>query len=108
MIGLVVMPLIRGYAVLQHYVLHFLLWRNGFAPLRYVRFLDHAAELLFLRKTGGGYAFVHRMIMEHFAELRVSDFLNAKQKKHCLKLSYIVAIKEEYNDDRKFSYHSKN
>ena len=58
-----------GYAVIQHYVLRFLLWREGFAPLRYVRFLDHAADLLFLRKVGGGYIFVHRMIMEHFAAM---------------------------------------
>jgi hypothetical protein len=58
-----------GYAVIQHYVLRFLLWREGFAPLRYVRFLDYAAELLFLRKVGGGYIFVHRMIMEHFAAM---------------------------------------
>jgi hypothetical protein len=59
-----------GYAVLQHYVLRFLLWRDSFAPLQYVRFLDHAAVLLFLRKEDGGYIFVHRMIMEHFAELQ--------------------------------------
>jgi len=71
-----VMPLILlfgllfgGYAVIQHYVLRLLLWREGFAPLRYVHFLDHAADLLFLRKVGGGYIFVHRMIMEHFAAM---------------------------------------
>jgi hypothetical protein len=58
-----------GYAVIQHYVLRFLLWGEGFAPLRYVRFLDHAADLLFLRKVGGGYIFVHRMILEHFAAM---------------------------------------
>ena len=64
-----------GYAVLQHYVLRFLLWREGFAPLRYVRFLDYAADLLFLRKVGGGYIFVHRMIMEHFAAMKNPESL---------------------------------
>ncbi len=58
-----------GFAALQHYVLRFLLWRNGFAPLRYVRFLNYAASLLFLRKVGGGYIFVHRMVLEYFAAL---------------------------------------
>lgn len=68
-IGLFVGLSLGGYAVIQHYVLRLLLWREGFAPLRYVRFLDHAADLLFLRKVGGGYIFVHRMIMEHFAAM---------------------------------------
>ncbi len=68
-----------GYACIQHGVLRLLLWLNGFAPLRYVRFLDHAAALLFLRKAGGGYIFVHRMIMEHFAELKPLAVLHAKQ-----------------------------
>jgi hypothetical protein len=46
-----------GDAYLQHYVLRILLWRNGYAPLNYIRFLDYAAERVFLRKVGGGYIF---------------------------------------------------
>jgi hypothetical protein len=34
-----------------------------------VRFLDHAAERILLRKVGGGYIFVHRMLLEYFANL---------------------------------------
>jgi hypothetical protein len=78
-LGMIPGMIFGGYACIQHAVLRFLLWQDGFAPLRYVRFLDHAAELLFLRKAGGGYIFVHRMIMEHFAELQPSALLNAKQ-----------------------------
>ena len=56
-----------GSAYIQHGVLRVLLWRHDYAPLNYVRFLDHAVEQLFLRKVGGGYIFVHRLLMEHFA-----------------------------------------
>jgi hypothetical protein len=36
-------------------------------PWNYARFLDYATERLFLQKVGGGYIFVHRMLLEHFA-----------------------------------------
>jgi hypothetical protein len=32
-----------------------------------VRFLDHAAECVFLYKVGGGYRFVHEQLQEYFA-----------------------------------------
>ena len=56
-------------ACLKHYVLRILLWRNDYAPLNYIRFLDYAAERVFLRKVGGGYIFTHRLLMEYFATL---------------------------------------
>jgi hypothetical protein len=34
-----------------------------------IPFLDYCAERIFLRKVGGGYIFVHRLLMEHFASL---------------------------------------
>jgi hypothetical protein len=46
-----------------------MLSRNGSLPLRLVPFLDECAERIFLRKVGGGYIFVHRLLMEHFASL---------------------------------------
>ncbi len=58
-----------GLAYLKHYVLRFLLWRNDYAPWNYIRFLDYAAERVFLRKVGGGYIFTHRLLMEYFATL---------------------------------------
>jgi hypothetical protein len=30
---------------------------------------DYAADRIFLRKVGGGYIFIHRMVMEYFAAL---------------------------------------
>jgi hypothetical protein len=58
-----------GLAVLQHYVLRLILWLKGYAPLDYVRFLDYAADRIFLHKVGGGYIFIHRMLLEYFAQL---------------------------------------
>jgi len=61
-----------GFTCFRHFNLRFLLWRKGSAPWRYVRFLDYAAERVFLRKVGGGYIFVHRMLLEYFAALHPS------------------------------------
>ena len=58
-----------GYACLSHLTLRLILWRCGAMPLNYVRFLDYCAERIFLRKVGGGYIFVHRLLLEHFASL---------------------------------------
>jgi hypothetical protein len=56
-----------GYACLSHCALRLVLWRSGALPLDCVRFLDSAADRLLLRKAGGGYLFVHRLLQEHFA-----------------------------------------
>jgi hypothetical protein len=56
-----------GTACIQHFVLRFMLYHSKYAPWNYTRFLDYATERLFLQKVGGGYIFVHRMLMEHFA-----------------------------------------
>ncbi len=58
-----------GSAIIQHYVLRFILARNNLLPWRLVPFLDHCVDLIFLRRVGGGYIFVHRLLMEHFAEM---------------------------------------
>jgi len=43
------------------------------APLHYVHFLDYAAGRIFLRKVGGGYIFVHRLLLEYFASLEPEE-----------------------------------
>ncbi len=52
---------------MKHLALRLLLIRNGSAPWKYVEFLDYAAGRILLRKVGGGYAFIHRMLLEYFA-----------------------------------------
>jgi hypothetical protein len=56
-----------GNACIRHFTLRLLLYRKGYIPWNYARFLDYATERLFLQKVGGGYIFVHRMLLEHFA-----------------------------------------
>ncbi|MDJ0904037.1 MAG: hypothetical protein QNJ55_35140 [Xenococcus sp. MO_188.B8] len=34
----------------------------------YARFLDYASDRIFLQKVGGGYIFIHRLLLEHFAQ----------------------------------------
>jgi eukaryotic-like serine/threonine-protein kinase len=58
-----------GQACIQHFVLRLILYFKGCIPLNYVHFLDWASDKLFLQKVGGGYMFIHRSLMEHFAEM---------------------------------------
>jgi hypothetical protein len=63
-----------GLEVIRHYTLRLILYFKGYMPLDYARFLDYAAErLFFLQKVGGGYEFIHRYLLEHFAELGPED-----------------------------------
>ena len=58
-----------GKPVIQHLSLRIILWVNRFIPWNYARFLDYATDRIFLQKVGGGYIFIHRMLMEHFAQI---------------------------------------
>jgi hypothetical protein len=61
-----------GSAVIKHYALRLTLWINGYTPLNSIKFLDHCAKLILLKKVGGGYIFIHRMLLEYFADLDTS------------------------------------
>ncbi len=56
-----------GYTCLQHRRLRRLLVRHGVTPRHYVKFLDYAAERIFLRKVGGGYMFIQRLLQDYLA-----------------------------------------
>jgi hypothetical protein len=58
-----------GSAVVKHYALRLTLWLSGSTPLNFIKFLDRCAALILLKKVGGGYIFVHRMLLEYFAEI---------------------------------------
>ncbi|MBV7339934.1 hypothetical protein KFU94_69345 [Chloroflexi bacterium TSY] len=61
-----------GLDVIEHGIIRLIIALSGDAPLNYARFLDYAAEELnFLQKVGGGYVFIHRYLLEHFAEIAV-------------------------------------
>jgi KaiC/GvpD/RAD55 family RecA-like ATPase len=53
----------------EQVVLRLLLRRIGYMPWNYPEFLDYAAERILLRKIGGSYIFVHRLLLEYFAAL---------------------------------------
>lgn len=60
-----------GSACFRHFTLRLMLYHMKYIPWNYARFLDYAAERLFLRKVGGGYIFIHRMLLEHFARMEL-------------------------------------
>jgi len=55
-----------GAASIQHAVLRTFLRRAGYAPWNYSCFLDYAAQHILLRKVGGGYIFIHRLLLDYF------------------------------------------
>lgn len=65
-------------AFLQHFVLRFFLWRLGLLPWRLVAFLNEATERLLLRKVGGSYIFVHRLLRDALA---TQDLLPEKRER---------------------------
>jgi transcriptional regulator with XRE-family HTH domain len=70
LMGAIIAGLQRGGgAYLRHRALLWILMRRGLAPSDYVAFLEYASRLVLLRRRGGGYEFIHRMLLEHFADL---------------------------------------
>ena len=58
-----------GMACIQHSVLRVFLWRAKSIPWNYSHFLNYADERVLLRKVGGGYIFIHRLLLDYFASL---------------------------------------
>ncbi|MBW4472561.1 MAG: NACHT domain-containing protein [Stenomitos rutilans HA7619-LM2] len=58
-----------GKAVIQHYLLRFILRQEGTIPNNYIQFLDYCTECLLLQKVGGRYRFIHRLLQDHFAAM---------------------------------------
>lgn len=53
----------------SNFILRFLLRQTGYMPFRHDRFLDYATDRILLRKVGGGYIFIHRLLLEYFASM---------------------------------------
>ncbi len=54
--------------VVKHAIIRLLLWVEQRIPFNHIPLLDYAANCALLRKVGGGYAFWHRLLLEHFAD----------------------------------------
>lgn len=58
-----------GAAFIQHFTLRFILYRNGYIPWQYTRFLNYCTESTLLQRVGGRYKFIHKLLQEHFAAM---------------------------------------
>lgn len=58
-----------GAAYVQHVTIRALLALHGRLPLRAVSLLEEAEGRALLRRSGGGYAFVHDLLRDHLASL---------------------------------------
>lgn len=67
--GLLMWLLFGGLAFLQHSILRFVLRCTGIFPPKLLGFLEHAVSCVFLHRVGGGYIFIHRLLLEYFASL---------------------------------------
>lgn len=54
--------------IIQHYYVRFLLFASHRLPFRPVTFLTQATQLFLLRRVGGGYKFIHRLVLDHLAK----------------------------------------
>ena len=50
-------------------ILLWMLQRAEVVPRNYIHFLDYAHEHILLQKVGGGYIFVHQLLLDYFASL---------------------------------------
>ncbi|RCJ17503.1 hypothetical protein A6770_33975 [Nostoc minutum NIES-26] len=58
-----------GITCIQHFTLRLILYRNGYIPWNYARFLDYCTERLLLQRVGGRYRFIHKLLQDHFAQM---------------------------------------
>ena len=66
LIGLIVALNPGGSAVIKHYALRLILWLKGYTSFHFIKFLDHCAKLILLKKVDAGYIFIHRMLLEYW------------------------------------------
>ena len=67
-----------GSFLVNHYLIRYLLYSSGQISWNLVNFLDYCSERIFLRRVGGGYIFIHRTLLEHFAEIPSPPLKNKK------------------------------
>ena len=58
-----------GTACIQHFSLRFVLWQSGTIPWNFARFLNYCVERRLLLRVGGSYRFLHRELLDYFAQL---------------------------------------
>lgn len=71
--GLYAISSVGGLALVHQYVIRLRLRRLGLLPLPARAVLDEATRRVLLRRVGTGYLFVHRSLLEFFADLAGAD-----------------------------------
>jgi len=74
--GLLVAFWYGWFVILKHYTLRLILRLRGLIPFAFSQFLEYAVSCIFIQRVGGGYIFIHRLLLEYFAEMgtkRVSN-----------------------------------
>jgi len=72
--GIVFLGLRDGLqAALRHYILRFYLWQAHLFPWHAVRFLDDARSRMLLQRVGGGYSFVHGLLLDYFEDTFINE-----------------------------------
>jgi hypothetical protein len=66
--ALLICMLTGGLATFRHYTIRSLLSRSHTFPMRAPQFLNDATARILLRRVGGGYSFVHRLLLDHLAD----------------------------------------
>jgi hypothetical protein len=67
LVGIVASLWAGALDVINHLVLRGILLATRATPRHYPQLLDQAVDLILMRKVGGGYIFMHRLLQEHFA-----------------------------------------
>jgi GTPase SAR1 family protein len=68
-IGFIMGQSYGGFFYIYNKILCWILYKFGIYPDNDVDFFNFATNLTFFHKVGGGYIFIHRMLMEHFAAM---------------------------------------
>lgn len=66
-----------GWGVTSHVIIRNLLEQSHNIPRNMADFLDYTSSLILLRKVGGGYIFIHRYLLEYFADLERDNSLGS-------------------------------
>lgn len=69
--GSIMIPQLLRFTTFKHLLLRYYLWREKLIPLKFVTFLDLAAEARILEKDGGQWRFRHQNLQEYFANLEI-------------------------------------
>ena len=60
-----------GYPFIEHITLRIVLAWNRYVPFRFDLLLDYCTERLLMQRIGGRYRFMHKLLQDHFAKMKL-------------------------------------